>query len=203
MRDGPERRATYLVDQYNGEGAGVGVYSLKDDGIRAGARPGGILPRRGDEVCKGRGGKQNSSKERETAHVDARAGGCVVGKEREERGARGVTSPWAQTYLTTSGLRGRKQWKQEQSLQIYLPATVFMPKSDSEYSTGITWIPWDKRESSTQSQGSPLVALYFHYSTFSYQTYLDDDRCHASQRSEANNGVALPTASVPIRAKTA
>lgn len=48
---------TYIVDQYNGKGAGIGAYSLPSEGVGAGARPVGVQPRRRDGVCKGRGGQ--------------------------------------------------------------------------------------------------------------------------------------------------
>jgi hypothetical protein len=95
---GFERRATYIVDQYNGKGGNIRAYSLPSEGVGAGARPVGALCRGGDGVCEGGDDKQECGEQhRETGHVDAdarseedaswvRAGCGLVGRGKRVQG---------------------------------------------------------------------------------------------------------------------
>jgi len=86
---GLEQPRTYFVDQYNGKGAGIGGYSFPGDGIRAGACPGCVLPRRSDGICKGRDSKQDNGKQRETEHVVQGVGSWESGKVGRKEGKEG------------------------------------------------------------------------------------------------------------------
>jgi len=61
---------TYIVDEHNGKGGGIGAHSLPSEGVGAGARPVAARPRRRDGVCKGRGDNEERGKKQRAEHVD-------------------------------------------------------------------------------------------------------------------------------------
>ena len=76
---------TYIVDKHNGKGAGVSGYSLPSERVGTGARPGCVEFRGRDGICKGRGDKEERSKQhRETEHVDV--DGCEGGEDEGKVG---------------------------------------------------------------------------------------------------------------------